>query len=402
MKTTSVPRARNWSLGVIAASALLATATFSCGGQYDDAMTDGFDDSIGLTSLVDSGQLLTAAVKVGDPNRARFPEDTAAGCLARSVWDMHSYLGQILIASGDLWNNSGPADIWALDLVDGAAQFFIERTVNDEMVLQFREFDGTLLVPGADSTGSWATGNMYADRGGEWYARSTIPNALHVGDVVVSQNKLYAYFDERRRSNLLESTDLGETWHSPAKGVVPGKMMPMDDHLLIFGDCNGGCVYKLQAGKVTKIRTPVFPKLPRRGVASRIVRFGDKIVYTAVGLPWIYQESPLFYLGDYATGALSVSDFGDGNQPNVRDVIADGSSVTVLATLPDPADAGQFIGLIYASSDLAQWTKLAEFKVPAPPFSFELLDGVFYVGLGTRSVWDGYADAASGSIWRVE
>jgi len=400
MKTTRVSSTRSWTSATIAASALLAVAAVSCGGQYDEAGAD--DVSAAVTSLVEGGQVLTSAIKIGDPNRARFPEDTAAGCLARSVWDMHSYQNQILIASGDLWNNSGAADIWALNASAGTVGFVHEYTVNDEMVLQFREFDGTLLVPGADSTGSWASGNLYADRGGDWSVRSTIPNALHVEDVVVSQNKLYAYFDERRSANLLESTDQGATWHAPARGVVPGKMMPLDDHLLIFGSCKGGCLYKLQAGKVTKISTPVFPTLPRAGVASRIVRFGDKIVYTSVGLPWVYQPSPLFYLGSYAAGARAVSDFGDGSQPNVRDVIVDSGRVLVLATLPDPAVAGQFIGLIYASSDLVQWSKLAQFEVPGVPFSFELLDGVFYVGLGTRSVWDGYADAASGSIWRIQ
>ena len=52
---------------------------------------------------------------------------------------------------------------------------------------------------------------------------------------------------------------------------------------------------------------------------------------------------------------------------------------------------------------------MAEFSVPALPYSFEILNGNFYVGLGhtfIKEKWqeeDGWAAGyESGSIWRIE
>lgn len=62
-------------------------------------------------------------------------------------------------------------------------------------------------------------------------------------------------------------------------------------------------------------------------------------------------------------------------------------------------DHGVFRGFIYSSKNLNRWSKKAEFSVGALPYSLEILDGTFYVGLGNR--W-GYADFESGNIYRVE
>ena len=57
---------------------------------------------------------------------------------------------------------------------------------------------------------------------------------------------------------------------------------------------------------------------------------------------------------------------------------------------------------IFSSSDLAHWTKHAEFTTAALPCSFEILKGSFYVGLGSRGLRNDFVDPDSGSILRIE
>ncbi len=115
------------------------------------------------------------------------------------------------------------------------------------------------------------------------------------------------------------------------------------------------------------------------------------------GLP-----SALYFLNDFENGAMSILDFGTGIEQAVQDVLVRGDTVYVLAVANALTAGGEYRGIILASEDLTNWRPVADFVVPAPPFSFELLDGTFYVGLGTEGWFTDNDDAASGSIWRSE
>lgn len=86
-------------------------------------------------------------------------------------------------------------------------------------------------------------------------------------------------------------------------------------------------------------------------------------------------------------------------EQNVRDIVVRGKDVYVLTA---SVEDDNFNGAIYFSPDLRKWNILAEFSVPALPYSLELLDNSFYVGLGNRDYLQGYADVESGSIYKVE
>ena len=80
----------------------------------------------------------------------------------------------------------------------------------------------------------------------------------------------------------------------------------------------------------------------------------------------------------------------------VRDIFVQNNKCYVMA-VNDESEEG-YKTVIKTSGDLSTWKKIAEFTVPALPYSFELLNGEFYVGLGNRT---GRADSESGTIWRI-
>jgi hypothetical protein len=64
-------------------------------------------------------------------------------------------------------------------------------------------------------------------------------------------------------------------------------------------------------------------------------------------------------------------------------------------------------GRIYSSTDLTNWKLVTEFTLPGIPFSFEIMNNKFYVGLGSKEShldpilgWM-YIGTESGSIWEI-
>lgn len=361
------------------------------------------------SSVQDAPNLLTRAVKIGDPARAQFPKDDVEDCQARSIHDLHLYEGRIYIGYGDWNTNRGPIDIWSFEPVQDGEQltFVKEFTVDDESVDVFRDFDGKLYVPGIDSADKvedqWALGNLYVKSDGKWHKFRTVPNGIHVLDAAEFDGKLYVTAGTESGAALFESDDGAKTWERCGESFIDGQyrfheVVPLDDFLLVTSESVSAAVYKYADGKLERLLIPMFPGCKAKSWAPvhRLKRFQTGVVY----LPyWIGSADarPLFYLDDFEHGAVVVGQFRDAH---VRDILVLGGMCYVLTAEKQHDESPAFTGNLHTSSDLKRWTRLATFGAPSLPNSIGLANGTFYVGLANHDPWKS-ADAASGTIWRI-
>jgi len=351
--------------------------------------------------------ILTEAVKIGKPTEGRYPSNDYADCYARSVWDMQYYNGKIYIGSGDYTKNRGPIDIWSF--ADDSGSFIKEITVPEEQISTFYVYDRKLYSPGDDPRGS-NTGAIYVKDNAVWEEIRTIPSADHVFGFAPFDGDFYAYIS-RDGGQFLKSSDMGQTWTYimtnlwEDHGISIDAMVPFDDFLLIMGKNNWidyliyatPCIWKYTDESMEELEIPLFSP-EDWGKSERVIRYSDGVLYinSFHGTPSSDNPGlprPLFFLNDFANGVDIIEEFSDSH---VRDILVRGANCYILTASPLGEDEAK--GCIYSSSDLDSWTKLAEFSVPGLPYSFELLDDTFYVGLGRSSIYSGIE---SGSIYKI-
>ena len=355
---------------------------------------------LGIVLWCSNALTLTEPVKIGNPGLEQFPNNDPADCFARSVWDMQCHNGSIYIGAGDYWTNRGPIDVWSFD---AGGDFRMEYKMDEEQVDIFRGYGGKLFIPGKDATESWAYGNLYIKDNDKWQKLRTIPNGIHVRDVALFKGNICVSISSSDYYEVLESSDMGQTWKSLARsalyesGACFVSMVALDDSLIFTGTTDSGqpCVYRYIDGN---IETLVIPKIPGSGNGKsfgRLARYGDGILYIRNYVPWdLKSSSTLFFMNDFSSSPISIEEF---QRESVRDIVVRNDICYILTA---SAKGKTFQGQIYSSPDLGNWTKLAEFSVPAPPYSFEYLDGIFYVGLGSKNARKVYVE--SGSIYKLD
>jgi len=319
---------------------------------------------------------------------------------------MHYDEGRIYIGGGDLARNTVPGyngqsvKLWSF----GAnADFVEELIVKDEEVSSFREYDGKLFVCPADPT-TYPHGNLYIKESKTW-TRKDIPDLHKARDLALFNGEIYIfkqpYGNESLGQDFLKSPDMGQSWVKLITELearynnIFWQMVPVEDFLLIMGLNEGSSsVFKYSRGNLEKQDIPILPPW-EWGNITKLIGFKDGVLYKR-GYEYSEQAS-LYSLRDFQNGATNIDYF---NGDNIRDIVIRGKICYILTSSFSGDE--NFKGIIYSSADLKNWTKLAEFFVPAMPFSFEIMDNSFYVGLGNRNRLDGFADFESGSIYRIE
>lgn len=373
---------------------------------------------------VDDRALLTKATEIANPGRRQFPKDDPGDCQARSIWCLERFQGRVYVGYGDWDQNRGPIDVWSFgpesaqlkarypsrySFTAGTSPrllFTKEYTVQEESIDRFRVLGDRLVIPGID--GNKENGpdgivfsNLYIRERGLWRKLSTLPRGPHIMDVMELDKCLIALVN-----GLQMSDDGGLTWKEP----VPGQgtqgaeeFVKLRDGLLIFGDGEGGAFYR--KGKLETHLYDFFPSYDD-GRAHRSKAFLDGVVYTAFHNWGMKKEvdRPLFYFRDFGKPPQIVELF---RGKFVRDTLLEDGRLYVLTGLAGEKD---FVGEIFATTNLRDWTRLAVFTTPAMPSAFCRLEGRFYVGLANRGydplTYDehkarryAYADKLSGSIW---
>jgi hypothetical protein len=362
-------------------------------------------DIVLKTAVCDAPVLLSRAEPVGNPARGQFPRDDMRDCQARSTHDLALYEGRIYIGYGDLVENRGPIQIWSFaPRASGPIDFTPEFTVDEESVDRFRTCGGRLIVPGIDSCdreiNQWKLGNLYIKSAGAWRKLRTIPNAIHVNDVVEYEGRLFAAISSDNGGPLLLSEDDGQSWH-PCSNVPHyitfDEMAPIQGSLLLASSEDQVKAFLCTNGEIRERFIPLLPDLQsgERVHVAQLTPFGAGVVYT-INSWGNNPTSPLYYLDNLEQGAVCVEAF---RNVCVRDIVARDGICHVLTAAHQKGEI-DCRGEIYVSTNLREWTRQAAFTVPAIPNALEVADGRYYVGLANSLPWKS-ADAASGTICMI-
>lgn len=351
-----------------------------------------------LTRVAQAGDL-TTAVRIGNPLLARYP--ASGDARPRSIWDMHTFNGRIYIGNGDYWMNSGPTDLWTYR-GDGT-NFLNEFTVDDEIVMDFFEFENKLFIPGNDATEDWTFENLYINdpqrpQNPGWIKLRTMPGGVHSFDVALFKDKVYASIttDGTTPNRTLVSTDMGQTWTTFLSQY--SAFVVFDDFMLVTGTNT----YTYDGTSLQSVS----PDLLVEGGSlskARNVRFQDGVLY-ASPIRFMLTNSPLYFLSSnqVINGGVATAIAQFANE-NVRDVVVRSNTCYVMTATEIQQDV-LYQGRINTSSDLTNWPEASVFTVPGIPLSFEIMSNSFYVGLGSRyegTNWNVLIGPEAGSVWQV-
>lgn len=161
----------------LAVAVVLLIAGCSGGGSPSDSTEPGRSETGSPTVAGSPTHPRIRALQIPD-ERPDFPDYS-------TIYDLMNFDGRLLIAHGDWANNSGPTN--AVSYNSSSDSFVNEGAVFlDEAIVKFRQTDdGGVVAPGIDATQEWSFGNFYHRKpGGSWQMYRTIPEAIHVWDVL--------------------------------------------------------------------------------------------------------------------------------------------------------------------------------------------------------------------------
>lgn len=145
---------------------------------------------------------------LGIPTIEQYPDDTVSRC----PWDMTVWNNKLYVGAGDYGANTGPVDCMTYDCQMG--QWENSGTVLEESIARFCSVDGTLMIPGIDSTvDGHLLGEYYALQDGQWQMKRTITGGIHCFDLVSFEDKLFAGLGVTQGEYpVADSEDNGETF----------------------------------------------------------------------------------------------------------------------------------------------------------------------------------------------
>jgi len=332
---------------------------------------------------------------------------------ARNIWDMQIFANKLFIGAGNSNNfhpapNAGRVPVFSFDPKNN--KFYNEYTVAEEQIDRFRVIDNRLYIPGHDATQKWDFGNFYTrTKEGIWEKYRTIPNALHVYDIVKFGNELFVALGLNNVSAVGVSSTEGQIWSVEKQGASYGRIYSF---LKV-----SGALYACKSFTPKWHRNKYWSKKRRKNYYSigeydglffkprydldpdimfpntyldykktkKIIRsefFGDKSVYIgAYILNNGHQSTPFgAYIADsLKKGKVKLRNISlpDGYTP--WDIIVRGKSIYILCY----DHYNSCVSVMHAKQDnLDHWYELFNFKSFVFARSFELLNGDFYFGLG--------------------
>ncbi|HTO99452.1 MAG TPA: hypothetical protein VMK66_20530 [Myxococcales bacterium] len=363
------------------------------------------------------GKDVTQALQaVGNPTEERWP--SGEWVYARNPWSLCAFEGKIFLGSGNSNNpppaaNAGPVDLWALDPRTG--KFAREFEVPDEQVDVMRVLSDGLWIPGHDSKviarddqrvkgesklqhlarliktavgfpSDWALGNAHHKDGAKWETHRSIPNGIHVYDLIEFGGDLFAAVATVAGGMVARSKDRGRTWKEMLTKPFPFSrtrtffLLDDDQGPRLYASTNGGRIYRFQGDDFAEMKVRFFPGLTdlKEVFAARPTSFRSQVAFIGARKIIDHDWAPLGLFAAAQPDAARALPLPEGALP--RDLLVHDDALYALAsTQPSPRSTRVHV---FATRDLESFEEVCSFEAETFARSFEMLGGDFYFGMG--------------------
>jgi len=378
------------------------------------------DANAGRALLVQPGKDVTGVIgPLGNPTEERWP--SGEWIYARNPWSLRAFEGKIYVGSGNSNNegpasNAGPVDLWALDARSGKFPERAEYEVPDEQVDVFRIISNELWIPGHDSkvtarddtrikgetklqkfkrwmkTGwnfpaDWAAGNAHHKVGPEWKTLRTIPNGIHVYDLIGFGGALYAAVATVLGGMVARSTDGGQSWEELLTKAFPYSrtrtLFVLDDDTgpRLYASTNGGRIYRYDGeSSFAEMNVSFFPGISdlKEVFVARCAPFRKQLAYIAGQKMIDHDWAPLGLFAAARPDSARALPLPGGAL--ARDLLVHDDVLYALASTQPSATSTRVH--VFATRDLMSFSEVCFFDAGTFARSFEMLEGDFYFGLG--------------------
>ncbi|KKK60583.1 hypothetical protein LCGC14_3022910, partial [marine sediment metagenome] len=329
---------------------------------------------------------VTLPYLIGNPAKGHYPKNNADDTRARTVWDMQAFNDNLYIGSGDISKRRGPAWIYRMDTGESLSSDYktAEHEINlfrvfgqGEPDLQVKTLADTenlndsqevIVAPGIDCVGDNLYGTRYAKSiETTWTANKDIPNGQYVRDIAYFKDGLYVFIRNREGSFVLKSPNWND-WTELTRDRM-GYLVPFKDELIIMG-CRS---YQTWDGdKLVTHNVSLFPDLPADQYTwtFRAIAFGNSVYYTREHYKVDTNAFTPLYMLDVDKREVEIV-FAE---KHIMDIVPYKNELYILTPYG--------ISLKQVGSTSYKWERIIDLDLPALPWSLEILNGKFYVGLG--------------------
>ncbi|WP_455757813.1 hypothetical protein [Sulfurimonas sp.] len=337
---------------------------------------------------------------LGNPYRQFY--NTKEGIYSRNIWDMQLFDSKVYLGAGNSSNggpssNSGRTPVIFLKLKNN--KFYKEYKVAEEQIDLYKVYKNNLYIPGHDATQKWTFGNFYVkSKKKKWKKYRTIPNALHVYDLVLLKDKLYVGLGFKNGGGVGVSSDNGKTWkiQKLSKGRIYS-FIQLDDNLLAIKKFKKSSkVYFSVADLNLKYSNDFFPRFDitqnkmfpntklknKSKKITRATNIKDSVIYLGAYKHNDHQSKPFgVYKANLKNEKLIVNKIKLKDNYIPRDILVRDDSVYILASVKK-SNMTEVKVLKYNIKNIDKVEEILEFKSPTFARSFEEFNGDFYFGLG--------------------
>jgi len=317
---------------------------------------------------------------LGIPLISKYPNDI----LSRNVWDMQLYNNRIYIGAGDYDKNTGPVDVYYLDLE--TEEFVKEGSVDDEQINRYVVIDNQLIITGTDPREGWDYGSYHVWNDNSWTKNKTLLGAIHNFDLVKYHDKLFAGIGNDSDTSIVMSTDNGETFSYvymyddestklEVNSTTSGQYRVYD--LIVFKDkLYAFCNYKLYEYIEEE---NIFLK---RSLYQIYYGSAPGLYYVPLKTKLVYDDKLILINGSikYTENLDSFTTVGFNETTYAYDALTIDGELYVLCDTP--VDDRHVIK-VYKTTDCQKWDLVMYFNYKDFARSFEYANGTFYFGIGT-------------------
>lgn len=318
---------------------------------------------------------------------------------ARNIWDMQFFDGKIYLGGGNSSNegpaqNAGRVPLFSLD--PKTDKFSYEYEIAEEQIDLLKIYNNALFIPGHDATQKWDFGNIYKKENDKWNKYRTLPNALHVYDLVVKDKQIFTAIGLNKYGAVFISDMNANKWEELEQGS--GRVysfLEVGNELFATKTFKPYDIKKLSVTQWIESRRTfsarfdlnaykIFPDTKFENKSIKIVK------------PIKFDEKDSFYIGAYKHNDHQNIPFGlfkaSISKNNIeakkielpkgfipRDIIKRNNNLYLLVNKNQEIKVLEF-----SKNSFDKYKELISFSYDSFARSFEEANGCFYFGIGSE------------------